>query len=144
MHAQLEEYASSLYNEPDLPVPKGRFGTCSVVGNVVTVERGSIVAELGCGVRLVRTGIVDDLGLEIGATGQDVLDRKLRPTEPLRCFPNGAAQTRCMFERAPDGDTDGTAYVVDGATSEPVRGAAAVTYFASRTIVEIHVSAWCH
>jgi hypothetical protein len=141
IYKTLEKFSWSLYDAPGEPPPTGTFGTCSVVGNRVTAADGSTVAELGCGVRILKTGIVDDLDLEIGATGQDVLDRTSRP---LTCFPNGPDQTRCMFDRPPDHDTDGTMYVVNGSLDEPITGAKASKYFASRTIVEIHVSVWCH
>jgi len=144
IYEKLETFSWSLYAAAGDIKPHGTFGSCTVAGNIVTDADGSTVAELGCGVRILTTGIVDDLGLEIGATGQDVLDRKPRPQQPLTCFPNGADQTRCMFDRPPDHDTDGTMYVVTGSLDEPITGAKAAKHFASRTIVEIHTSVWCH
>jgi hypothetical protein len=102
--------------------------------------------------RVVKRGILDDLGLQIGARGSDVLARKKQPVQPLTCMANGANQIRCMFEREPDNDTDPTSYVVAGslpgcsadAPCEPVTGVAATELFAARELVELHVSFWCH
>ena len=144
IYKDLEKFSWSVYAPATQAPMKGTFGTCTVEGGRVSAVDGSMVAELGCGVRFVKPRIVDDLGLQIGATGKDVLDRKPRPQQPLDCFPNGLAQTRCQFGRPPNSDTDGTMYVVAGSLDEPITGATARTFFGPRTIVEIHTSVWCH
>jgi hypothetical protein len=101
--------------------------------------------ELGCGVRVVTKGIKDDLGLEIGALGKDVLARKKKPVPKLTCYGNGPSQARCHFDREADRDIDSTSYVVAGALGEDaLTGEAAAKFFAGRPLVELGVSIWCH
>lgn len=147
MYTRLEPFAMSLYADPTERAPKGSYGTCTVEKNVVRDEHGRLVAELGCGVRVVVPGIVDEVGVEIGALGQDVLDRKPRPLTGVVCHSNGPEQTRCGFERPEGSDTDPSSYVVAGelpAGVEVLTGDAARAFFAERQIVELHVSLWCH
>lgn len=144
IYKDLEKFSWSLYDTSSGPPERGTFGTCTVEGGRVSAADGTLVAEIGCGVHILAPRIVDDLGLQIGATGKDVLARKPRPQQPLSCFPNGPTQTRCQFDRPPNSDTDGTMYIVEGVLDEPITGAKARTYFAPRTIVEIHTSVWCH
>jgi hypothetical protein len=146
IHQKLERYAWSLYDGVDAePPPPTTFGSCSVERNVVRAADGSVVAELGCGVRVLKRGIRDDLGLEIGAHGRDVLARKRRPLAPLTCLPNGPDQARCRFDRdEPDVDLDPSWYVVAGRLDETLTGEAATAFFAPRELVELHVSMWCH
>lgn len=145
MHEALEKYAWSLYLSEDEPAPPPTtYGTCTVDRNKVTAANGTPVAELGCGVRVLTRGIVDDLGLQIGATGTDVISRK-HATTALTCFPNGIESSRCRFERAEENDTDDDFYVVAGYVGdEPVTGDAALAFFRSKTILEVDVSVWCH
>lgn len=146
LYAALEPYAWSLYLREDEPAPPPTtYGTCRVERNKVSAADGTPVAELGCGVRILVPGIVDELGLQVGARGQDVLDRAPKPLRPMTCMGNGPEQVRCMFERREDQDTDGTWYVVAGSISEDVlTGRAARSYFAARRVVEIEFSVWCH
>jgi hypothetical protein len=146
IYKALEKYAWSLYASADDPAPPPTtYGSCKVDKNIVSSADGKVVAELGCGVRILWRGIRDDLGLELGARGQDVLDRKPKPVHPMTCTANGPDQVRCMFGRGEDEDLDSTMYVVAGTLTEDVlTGPAASTYFAARPIVEIEVSVWCH
>src|SRR5262245_24793882 len=77
---------------------RGTFGTCSVVDGKILTADNKLVGELGCGLRILVPGIRDDLGLELGATGADVLAKKKQPVPTLRCLPNGPDQARCMFD----------------------------------------------
>lgn len=142
----LEKYSWSLYlSEDEPPPPPTRYGSCRVERNLVTAATGRQVAELGCGVRVLVPGIRDSLGLELGASGADVLARKPRPTPELTCMPNGSEQVRCRFDREPDRDTDSDWYVVGGRLDGDVlTGEAARAWFATRTLVELDVSIWCH
>ncbi len=144
IYKDLEKFSWSMHDQPGTTPPTGTFGTCTVEGVRVLAADGSLVAELGCGVHILKPRIVDDLGLQIGATGKHVLARTPKPQQPLTCFPNGPNQARCRFDRPPDSDTDGTMYVVKGTLEEPLTGAKARTFFASRKVVEIHTSVWCH
>lgn len=146
MYKQLEKYAWSLYLSADEEAPAPTtFGSCTVNKNVVRAADGTVVAELGCGVRVLSPGIVDDLGLQLGARGQDVLDRKPKPVQPLVCTANGPDQVRCHFERAADSDTDASWYVMAGRIGDDVlTGDAATRWFSTATVVEIEVSVWCH
>jgi hypothetical protein len=145
MWRDLEKYSWSLYAGEESAPPKGTYGSCTVERNIVRDRSGAVVAELGCGVRVLQRGILDDLGLQIGATGQEVLDRKRRPVPPLTCTANGPDQVRCSFGRDPDTDHDASWYVVAGTLDKEVITAdEARSYFARRQIVEVDVSIWCH
>src|SRR5689334_13054279 len=72
VYEELEKYAWSLYaSADDPPIPDGMYGTCKVSRNVVSAKDGTVVAELGCGVRILVPGIRDELGLQLGARGSD-------------------------------------------------------------------------
>ena len=144
VYRRLEAHSWALYGpEEDAPPPEA-FGTCTVTGGRIVAADGTPVGELGCGLRILVPGIRDDVGLELGARGQDVLDRS-PGHPPLTCFPNGPDQARCRFDRAEDTDTDSTTYVVAGALGEDVlAGDAALAFFAPRPVVEIGFSVWCH
>lgn len=149
VYHRLEKYAWSLYasaeDEERVP-PATTFGSCTVDRNVVRAADGTVVAELGCGVRVLSRGILDDLGLQLGAHGQDVLDRKPKPVPPLVCTANGPSQVRCHFERPEDSDTDASWYVLAGSLGDAdvLEGERAVRWFSTATVVEIEVSVWCH
>ncbi len=138
----LEKYSWSVY-ETENPPPPTTYGSCKVERNKVTTATGTLVAELGCGVRVLVPGIRDGLGLELGtAKGGDVLARK---SKPLTCMANGPDQVRCHFDRDEDSETDTDWYVVAGQLGEDtLSGDAARKFFASRTLVELDVSIWCH
>jgi hypothetical protein len=143
MWRTLEKYSWSLHS--DTPPPPTTYGSCKVERNKVTTANGTLVAELGCGVRVVTKGVKDELGLELGALGKNVLARKHKPVPKLTCYGNGPDQTRCHFDRDEDSDTDATSYVVAGALGADVlTGDAAAKLFSARPIVEIGVSIWCH
>jgi hypothetical protein len=147
MWKTLEKYSWSVYlSEEEQAPPPTTFGSCKVERNKVT-SNGTLVAELGCGVRVLSRGILDDLGLQIGARGQDVLDRKPKPVPGLACMANGPDQVRCHFDRAEDSDLDASWYVVSGKLGkddDALTGNAAREFFASRTLIELDVSIWCH
>jgi hypothetical protein len=145
MWKTLEKYSWSVYlREDEPPPPPTTYGTCKVERNKVTAPDGSLVAELACGVRVLKRGIRDELGLEIGARGQDLLDRKGKALR-LVCLANGLDRARCRFDRDDGNDIDATDYVVAGAIgSAPLTGNTARAFFASRTVVELHVNVWCH
>lgn len=145
MYRALEHYAWSLYAPADqAPPPPTTYGSCKVDRNKVTTADGKLIAELGCGVRVLTRGIHDELGLEIGSRGSDLL-AKTHATQPLECLANGPDQVRCRFDREPDTDTDGNWYMVGGSFSGDVlRGDDARAFLASRQILELDVSVWCH
>ncbi len=145
LYRRFERHAG-WWSEGDEAPPPEPFGTCTVHRGELRAADGGLVAGLGCGVTIHVPGIRDDLGLELGARGRDVLARWTAPRGRLVCIGNGPDQTRCRFDRADDGDPDHTAYVVAGGLGavEALAGAAAEAFFAPREIVEIWHSVWCH
>jgi hypothetical protein len=126
IYERLERHAMGGYGV-DAPPPE-RFGTCTITDHVLRDAAGAPVAELTCGVRILTRGIRDDLGLELGARGQDVLDRARGQTR-FFCTSNIPGQARCSFERGDENDLDGTSYVVDGDVADVLIGADAETFF---------------
>ena len=147
IYQELERDSAVWYlGKPDEEWPKPRtYGSCTVARGKITEADGSLVAELSCGVRVVRRGIVDEHGIEIGARGTDVIER-VKSSTPLRCLSNGPGQVRCTFDRTDDGDTDGNSYVVAGDMGDEamLHGDHALAYFRTKQIVEMLVSVWCH
>lgn len=147
MYKELEQHAMGWAMPEDERPPPVPYGTCEITNSQVRAADGTLVAELGCGVRILVPGIRDNLGLELGtgARGQDVLDRLGAPTPPFTCWANGPEQTRCRPDRADDSDTDASSYVVAGSVpGDALTGADAVAFFAPRELVELAVSVWCH
>lgn len=143
----LEKYSWSVYlGEGEQPPPPTTYGSCKVERNKITTSNGTLIAELGCGVRVLVPGIRDHLGLEVGtATGKDVLERRPKPVPALTCMANGPDQVRCRFDREDNSDTDSDWYVVAGSLGEDVlTGDAARRFFAPARVVELDVSIWCH
>ncbi len=147
IHKRLEKHSWWWsQEEPDSPPPEA-FGSCTVHRGKIRAADGTLVAELSCGVHILVRGIRDDVGIEIGARGADVMPRWTVPHGPLVCIGNGPDQTRCRYDRPDDGDTDFTTYIVAGALdtgTDALTGAAAESFFSSREVVEIQHSVWCH
>ena len=148
VHKQFEKHADFLWAGSDTGAPPPEtFGTCTVHEGNIRAADGTVVAEIGCGLQINVRGIRDDLGIEIGARGADVLSAWTEPHGQMECLGNGPSQTRCRYDRAEDSDTDFTAYIVAGglpAGSDALTGAAAERFFAEREIVQIWHSVWCH
>lgn len=160
IYKELEKHSSAWYIGSDDWPPARTYGTCTVDRGKVHEADGSLVAEISCGVRVARRGIVDDLGLQIGARGSEVIERKERGISwarmtPMRCVSNGPGQVRCSFDQPEGTNTDPNSYVVAGEIGElgkfdemsemvVLTGEAAITFFKEREIVEMLVSMWCH
>lgn len=144
---QLEQYGIMFQGPDPAAAPRTTFGTCTVADGKIVDAAGTTVAGINCGLDIFVPGIRDDLGLMIGAHGQDVLTR-LRPGHgQLVCRSNGPGQVRCNPERGEDDDTDPSWYVVAGdltAGTDVLTGAAAEAFFAPLVLVEIEMSVWCH
>lgn len=147
IHQQLDKHTWWWsQSEAEIPPPEA-FGSCTVHRGKITAADGTIVAELSCGVDIMVRGIRDDLGLQLGAHGREMLSRWKQPHGDLMCLANGPDQTRCRYERAEDQDTDFSSYVVAGAMpagTDSLTGPDAERFFAEREIVQILYSAWCH
>lgn len=144
VYQRLERHAWA-FMDPDSAPPAEPFGSCTVHRGELRAADGTLVAELDCAVRILVPGIHDELGLEIGARGGDVLARLPADRGPLVCFPNGPDQARCGAAQREDGDLNPHQYVVAGALpGDVLEGEAAEVFFAPRDIVEIFHNAWCH
>ena len=145
IHKKLQRYADSIYTDADVPLPPGKFGSCTITRNILRDEDGKVVAELGCGVRVLSRGIHDQLGIGIGARGLVVIDRMPASEMVLTCLANGPDQVRCRYNRAPDSDVDQNDYAVAGSLGEDIlTGKAARSFFAPRRVVELLDNVWCH
>ena len=145
IYKELEQYSAAWYlgDEDKFPPPK-QWGTCTVARGQIHDASGALVAELTCGLRVMSPRIVDQLGIEIGARGKDVLARSPN-APPLQCVSNGDGHARCRFARPEGAETDGNSYVVRGELDGDIlTGDAANAFFADREIVEMLVSVWCH
>jgi hypothetical protein len=148
IHKKLASHVTSLHDSKDESVKAVAYGTCKLTGNELREADGSLVGELGCGMRVVRRGIADGLGIQVGAHGRDVIARKPKPLPALTCTSNGEDQAICRFatgaHSATSVDAHPDAYVVRGGLDDVVTGADALAFFGQREIAEILVSFWCH
>lgn len=144
---QLEQYGMMFQGDDPAAAPRTTFGTCTVAEGTIRDAAGTAVAEINCGLRILAPGIRDDLGLALGAHGQDVLARLPAGHGEFLCRSNGPGQVRCNPERREEDDTDASWYVAAGelpAGTDVLTGAAAEAFFAPLVLVEIEMSVWCH
>jgi len=148
IHKKLENHVTSLHDSKDESLTSIAYGTCKLTGNELREADGSLVGELGCGMRVVRRGIADGLGIQVGAHGRDVIARKPKPLPALTCTSNGEGKAICRFasgaHAATSVDAHPDSYIVMGGLDEVLTGAEALAFFREREIAEILVSFWCH
>lgn len=150
---QLEQYSAYDHAWRDDETPSGTFGTCTIDRGVIRDRAGVEIAELHCGITVKAPGWIDHLGLQVGARGQDVIDRE-RAHGDLVCVSDGPERSRCWFSGAGDDEqlTEADQYTVDGdvmaaagaGDASEVTGAPALAFFAPRTIVELTRRVYCH
>jgi hypothetical protein len=142
LYRDLEPY-STLFSDYERKTTS--YGTCTVDDAALREADGSLVAELGCGVRVVRAGIVDEHGAHVGMRGSELVTRLARHTWfETRCVANGPEQTRCAYLGG-EGSPRGNEYVVAGGIGEQILlGDQALAFLRTRTIVEMHVRTTCH
>src|SRR5690606_11934973 len=58
----LAPYAVRMWSEKP---PSGRYGTCTIADGQLRDARGTLLAELHCGITVYVPGIIDHLGFEI-------------------------------------------------------------------------------
>jgi hypothetical protein len=111
----------------------------------VRTADGVEVAQLHCGIEIKAPGLVDHLGLQVGAPASDAVAGHPHAQERIICADDEPGRTRCWFE-ARDDQGELAHYVVEGSlNSEEVwRGARALAFFRTRRIVQMTVRMWCH
>lgn len=149
VHQQLERFSASIGNwDGRAPLPRGRFGDCRVVDGKVIDAAGDVVAELGCGIGVWQPGIVDDLGLQIGAAGADILAREPNAAARLVCMIG--ARTDCWFRDPDDNGEPRATYTLTDPLPAPegspvsVQGADAVAVLRARRVERFHMTVYCH
>lgn len=126
------------------PVPSGRYGTCAVSDGVIRDRTGAEVAQLGCGILVQRPGIVDHVGIAVGASGQQVIDRHAAAEQRIRCIGAGE-RTRCWFgEDDAAGEPIASYWVAGALPAMLLDGRPALEFFAPRTITSFLMTIYCH
>jgi hypothetical protein len=127
-----------------------RLGSCVFDGSILSEYGPSysrvVVAEIGCGVRIMRPGVLDHAGFEVGVTGAEVIERRSGEGQ-MRCRANGPDHARCWFQPPESEGESGnpSAYVVAGTIGEEdLVGDAAIGFFSMRTVTEMLANVWCH
>lgn len=144
---QLEQYGVMFQGNEPAAAPRTTFGACTVAEGKIRDAAGATLAEINCGLDILAPGIHDDLGLVLGARGQDVLARLPAGHGPLVCRANGPGQVRCNPARREDDDNEASWYVATGALpagTDVLTGADAEAFFAPLVVIEIEMSVWCH
>jgi hypothetical protein len=127
-----------------------QLGSCVFDGETLS-ESGPnysrvVVAEIGCGVRILRPGVLDHAGFEVGVTGAEVVERRAGEGR-MHCRANGPDHARCWFQPfASDGnESNPSEYVVAGTVGdEDLVGDKAIGFFSIRTVTEMLANVWCH
>ena len=144
----LEQYQLFVAEEEQhLIKPPTRYGTCRAHKGELRDARGKVIATFSCGVGIYVTGIIDDLGFEVGAAGKDVAAAHLEG-EPI-CIADDAKHTRCAFGTANGEESNWYSFPVSLPTdadglAEPVRGDAARKVFDDNKVARIYWRGSCH
>lgn len=135
----LQPYAISMSSETP---PSGRYGTCTIADGQLRDARGTLIAELHCGITVYVRGIIDHLGYEIGARGADIAAEYA--TAPTICWADGDKHTRCWFETGEE--TSHYTFAGTPAMPEhgPLRDPDARGFVTSRTVARFTVRMSCH
>jgi hypothetical protein len=134
-----------------------RLGSCTIAGSVLRDADGAAIATVDCALTTTVPGIVDDVGLGVGARGDLVLARNPGPVDRFACLPENSVGddadrsqlwTRCWMAVDDDGDRR-FEYLVAGAPppvpeGEILRGEPARAFFAARTVIAFRVLGDCH
>lgn len=137
---------------------KGTWGTCTANRGIIRDPDGSLVARLGCGLVIKRSGLVNELGIEVGMRGEQVLEAYGDgPSSRLACMSTYEPRRRRTYcwiavESVDDQRTTSTwGYTVWGRlpTSEvdtggTVIGEKALAFFRTRTVLEMTSRGNCH
>jgi hypothetical protein len=153
----LYPYAISMSS--DKP-PSGRYGSCTIADGQLRDAKGTLLAELHCGISVYVPGIIDHLGFEIGAHGDAIAAAhdewlaaadatyeppRLRAHPPdAMCWGEDAKQTRCWI-----GGSDAGSHYIFAATTAmpdrgPLRGPSARRFFESHAVQSFTVRITCH
>lgn len=103
------------------------------------------MAQLNCGIEVMRRGLVDHLGLQVGATGKQVIERTHALGGGLVCTPWGQG-VGCFFEPAGQEEQPIARYLVPKSlpSGAVLRGEAAERFFARQRIRSFHMTVYCH
>ncbi len=146
VYRDLEAHAVAFGDEDAAP-PAARYGTCTIHKGQLTDARGRLVAELTCGLTVYVPGIIDNLGFEIGAHGNDVAAE--HHDGDVMCWDEGNGHARCWFQ-TDDGAEAAAHYSfkasIDTRAGEtgPLKGRDARTLFESRDVAYFTQRMWCH
>jgi hypothetical protein len=109
----------------------------------VVDPRGVLVAELPCGIVVKVAGWVDPFGVQVGAPGQQAVDRHLAAGTSPSCMAHGRGRSACWFAGAA-GRLE-VAYVVEGDLGDEwLGGADALRFLATRRVAELSFLPDCH
>jgi hypothetical protein len=145
----LERYTVYMGDAGDTTYPPpARYGTCTIKDGKVTDARGTLVAEIHCGLTVYATGIIDDLGFEIGALGSDVAKAREEPNGEVFCWDDGDGHARCWFQNESGDETVhygfGTKIDTRAGENGPLRGADARLLFETFTVSRFTQRIYCH
>jgi hypothetical protein len=116
-----------------------------VAKGVVTSADGRAVAQLNCGILVEAPGLVDHVGLQVGASARQVIDRHRDPEQRLTCVGGAGGETQCWFRPPADHDEPIARYTVRATPPQPVlEGREAVAFFAAQTILRFSLTMYCH
>lgn len=143
------EQHSVYVGDTDAPPPAGRYGTCTIDNGQLRDARGTLVADLHCGITVYVPGIIDHEGFEVGANGKDVA--ATQPDGDPICWADGDHHARCWFQPTDDAVVEHAHYSFAFAMPEnvpgemgPVRGADARDIFAAHQVTHFTQRMWCH
>ena len=127
-----------------MPLPNGHYGSCSIKKGALWSANDELVAHINCGLSVKSPGLVDHLGLGIGARGSDVVAREQHGVKRFICV-NQDAKSLCWFISKTQNEEPWVKYTVAAKLpAQSLRGKAAATFFAKHTVSAFHVTMYCH
>ena len=144
IHRDLRRYAIGMSSEQP---PSGTYGTCTIKDGQLRDAKGTLLAELHCGVTVYAPGIIDPYGFEIGVHGRDVLP--VQPAGDAMCWGDADNHSRCWLQ-PPEGAETAAHYSfaaklpVAPDHQGPFKGDGAKRFFESHVVSHFTVRVWCH
>lgn len=151
-YLRLWKYAANLVVwDGESQIPSTTYGRCTVDDAIIRDPKGKMIARLHCGIEVTARGMVDHLGVSVGAKGSEVLERSQKGELLCSSYTGGS---RCFLSEEEDpaamdaGSAFGTtaSYIVGRSLpdGEALRGEEAALFFAPQRIKSFTMLMSCH
>jgi hypothetical protein len=148
-YLRLWKYAANLWDSENA-IPSTTYGRCTVDDATIRDPKGKTIARLHCGIEVTARGMVDHLGISVGAKGSEVLQRSQKGELLCSSYTGGS---RCYLSEEDSAATDAgsafgstASYIVGRSLpdGEALRGEEAAIFFAPQRIKSFTMLMSCH